>query len=1003
MSAKTGKIAVINLTRMGDLLMTGPLLDSLREQHPDHEIHLIATTGYMNVAAGMGWDQVIPFDFNVLTTLSVEAAKNSDRIPLLPIMRDFKKMLAPLLTIPYDAIYNVSHTDVSSVLSWLMNGPVKGGVTLDARGYRSIPNIWARYFFAGNLNRHLNPFHLVDVMVGTGDGVGSRTRRSEMRYTVPPEAESSFRQMESELGLDNEKGPRIVIQCGASENNKRWEPEKFGKVGRKLRDATGAHILYVGTESELPFIRTASQATGEGAYILAGKTDIPTLAAWLQSSDLLISNDTGTMHLAQSVGTKSLVITLASALSDETGPYGEGNLIVEPNVSCFPCSFHVVCPHLDCHSAITVPDISRLALNMLQGKVKNRYEQGDLSQGLVLWQSGFDQDGWWKKQPLTQLPITRDRVAREIFRELWKARFEPELRPNGYHATHLAAYLKASFGSCPAEIERRFREKDIPVVRAIAEHARVGQGLAAELQELVSEPEKQYQRIQHVGKSLANLDHKLEEMLITNELWRPLMLLFHFEAGNLTHGDLKKQTEETEYIYQHLEMNADSVANLLEEVLTHWDNVSETHSGNGKSLLEHEKPFVVKSLNGKQRQDNGFSALQRPRMRGDRLHILFPRETYFIQQEMIDAFRRLGHKVTELRYNDNPNFIHELLHASLDADLLVTINHLSFDKYGELANLLAKIGLPYVSWFVDRPGFILLDHETGPNDLAFLKTWERSTIHEIESYGFTDVEFLPLATDPERFYPGVDEGTGKLRWVANSMLRPAEEWRIKAGIPVAPEKLYEKAIDIQISGRIEGLAALEIAANTIGDNISGWNAGKRLTWASAVALGSTLRARRQIAKECTGLDLVLYGDEGWKALTPKTAYNGPVPYPDGLPGIYRGGIHLNVTSYQMPTGVNQRVFDIPAAGGILLTDDQEDLGDLFDHDRECLTFDHPEEAANKAAYLLQHQDYGRKISARARERILKEHTYDRRAQNIISTVRKRVGRPLVSLQGGEAC
>ncbi|MBD3167244.1 hypothetical protein GF324_11640, partial [bacterium] len=46
-------IAVINMTRMGDLLMTEPMLQGLRERYPDHEIHLFAVEGFMSIAQGM--------------------------------------------------------------------------------------------------------------------------------------------------------------------------------------------------------------------------------------------------------------------------------------------------------------------------------------------------------------------------------------------------------------------------------------------------------------------------------------------------------------------------------------------------------------------------------------------------------------------------------------------------------------------------------------------------------------------------------------------------------------------------------------------------------------------------------------------------------------------------------------------------------------------------------------------------------------------------------------
>ncbi|MBD3165010.1 glycosyltransferase, partial [bacterium] len=365
-------------------------------------------------------------------------------------------------------------------------------------------------------------------------------------------------------------------------------------------------------------------------------------------------------------------------------------------------------------------------------------------------------------------------------------------------------------------------------------------------------------------------------------------------------------------------------------------------------------------------------------------------------------FERLGHRVTRLRFENDPGFVRTLLTVSLDADLLVTINHLGFDQHGELAAILEQIKLPYVSWFVDRPGFILLGYPSGAGEMANLFTWERSTITEIRNYGFERVEFLPLATDPERFTPGEDLSRGALRWVANSMVSAAAEWREKAGVDHSGLfDLFERAVALQQAGRIEAVAALQTAAVAEGIDIAEWDEHRRLTFASAVALEATKRFRHALAFANAGNGLHLYGDEAWREVAPAIPYEGHVPYPQGLPGVYRGGLHLNCTSYQMPSSVNQRVFDIPMCGGILITDDQEDMHELFKASEECVLFDAPEEAAERATFLLENPEPGRQRMGKAWKRIQKEHTYDHRARTILRSVQKAFGRVAILTEGGK--
>lgn len=1023
----SGRIAIINLTRMGDLLMTGPMMDRLREEHPGCALELVAVEGFVPIALGMGVDRVIPVDFNRLTTLGVIAESEGGRDSLAALYRRVRDGIAPLLSTEYEAIYNVSYTMISAMMATLMRGPVRGGLYLDVEGCRVIEGAWARYFFAGNLNRGINPFHLVDVTVGVGGALSSRGERPRMSYRIPEEAVREVQAEAEHLGLAG-RGPLVALQCGASTEDKRWDAGNFGTAGKLLRERHGASLVLLGTEEEREWAETAAEVIGEGACNLAGRTDLPHLAAWLARADLLITNDTGTMHLAQAVGTRSLVLTLGSALSDETGPYGEGNLIVEPEIECFPCSFHVQCPHYDCHRKIRPELVASLAEKMLAGEPIENAAASAAGREARIWCTGFDEDGWWRKWPVGTIPASAESIARELYRELIKALLEPRLRPGGPEADRVARAL-ARVHAAPLEEEPvRVLRRDLDAAGELLSDSRRGMAMAKELASLAEEPEEHLSRIGSLGDEIESVDRRLGERMIVHPLWRPLLMLFQFGKQNLPAEGLRAQAEATVLVYRDLDRAVlwmrDLAGKVLELMNRGDDGVTEppdaapagspAYPAEDDGVSGAPPESVVESPaaaepgadrlepgNGRTVQAaTGGSRWTRPRMKRPPYHVLLLASDYYIQGELGDALRRLGHRVTELRFEEDSEFIPHLLAAGMDADLLVTINHLGFDSRGELASLLRRIGLPYASWFVDRPGFILLDHAKQADEAAFLFTWERSTLEEIRAYGFENVEFLPLATDPERFVPGPDGGEGALRWVANSMVAPSASWRMKAGIGAVKSPLLERTVMLLRGERVEATAALREAANQEGIDISGWSRRQELTFASAAAFTATRELRRELAHACAPFRLTLYGDEGWRSLLPDLPWMGPVEYPDGLPRIYRGGVHLNATSYQMPTSVNQRVFDIPASGGILLTDAQEDLRSLFRVEQECFVYRDTAEAVDLARFLLKHRDRGENRMKKARERILQNHTYDHRAETLIKAVERKVGRTAVLVEGG---
>jgi hypothetical protein len=99
-----------------------------------------------------------------------------------------------------------------------------------------------------------------------------------------------------------------------------------------------------------------------------GKTQIGDLPGLLKSCDLLVSNDTGTIHIAAAVGTRALGIYFSTAYFAETAPYGEGHVVLQAELPCCPCTPTERCSEIRCRDVIGA-DIVRLAVEMmLDGK-----------------------------------------------------------------------------------------------------------------------------------------------------------------------------------------------------------------------------------------------------------------------------------------------------------------------------------------------------------------------------------------------------------------------------------------------------------------------------------------------------------------------------------------------------------------------------------------------------------------------------------------------------------
>ncbi len=135
--------------------------------------------------------------------------------------------------------------------------------------------------------------------------------------------------------------PRVALAPFSRWPSKNWPPASFAAAGRELQKRLGAALFLVGTEAEAPACaRIAAELSaggGQGRIAnLAGRTSLPQLGGILQAMDLLITNDSGPMHLAAAAGVPVLAI-FGPTDPRRTGPFGAGHRVLRGAMPCQPC------------------------------------------------------------------------------------------------------------------------------------------------------------------------------------------------------------------------------------------------------------------------------------------------------------------------------------------------------------------------------------------------------------------------------------------------------------------------------------------------------------------------------------------------------------------------------------------------------------------------------------------------------------------------------------------
>ena len=135
---------------------------------------------------------------------------------------------------------------------------------------------------------------------------------------------------------------------------------------------------------------------------------------------------------------------------------------------------------------------------------------------------------------------------------------------------------------------------------------------------------------------------------------------------------------------------------------------------------------------------------------------------------------------------------------------------------------------------------------------------------------------------------------------------------------------------------------------------------------------------------------LLVGDRGWRQIFKgrEFALHPEVTYYTELPRVYPFcAINFNCTSKQMKGAVNQRIFDVPAAGAFVLTDWREQMERLFEPGKEIIAYHELDEIPELTRYYLDNPAARAAIVRAGRRRVLAEHTWDHRIQHLIATMR----------------
>jgi heptosyltransferase-1 len=341
-SAEFSRILLIKPSALGDVVHTLPVLVKLRARYPRARIDWLITPENAEVV------RYHPALSNVVLFARRDFSKRGRR---WRAFLSFVDLLKQIRRAKYELVIDM-HGQVRSAFFTLISGarvrigfdrPIKRGVTISAEhDLKNVPNHGWRGAREGSwiAYTHRIPIptldvHAIDRYLWVAPLLGLDDNPPDLTIHLSPQASDRVNRLLEEHDVPSSK-PLVVLVPGTIWETKHWTIEGFAGVARQfLQD--GFAVALAGTVRDQQRCRQIA-AAAPGTCDLSGKTTPADLAALIRRAEVAVTNDSGSMHVAASLG-KPMVSVFGPTNPVHIGPYERPESVVRVDLPCSPCNY----------------------------------------------------------------------------------------------------------------------------------------------------------------------------------------------------------------------------------------------------------------------------------------------------------------------------------------------------------------------------------------------------------------------------------------------------------------------------------------------------------------------------------------------------------------------------------------------------------------------------------------------------------------------------------------
>lgn len=305
------KILILKPSSLGDVVQALPVLRLLKLHLPTSEIHWWLQSDLVPLLNGdPDVASVIPFERRNWGAFGY--------------WRDAWRGLRTMRRQHFDWVMDLQGLARSGFVAWLANGKLTVGLDDHREG---APAFYDRAIARGSPDTHAVDWYL-NVLPALG------VPRSG-RFTWIPERPLVAAAVRAKWQTDAKRW--IILQPGARWRNKRWPVEYLAELVREEHGwADDVQFAILGSASEQDLASVVAKANPARCLDLSGNITLPEMVEWIRLAELMITNDTGPMHVASALG-KPLIALFGPTDPRRTGPHGQLHHVLRHPLPCAPC------------------------------------------------------------------------------------------------------------------------------------------------------------------------------------------------------------------------------------------------------------------------------------------------------------------------------------------------------------------------------------------------------------------------------------------------------------------------------------------------------------------------------------------------------------------------------------------------------------------------------------------------------------------------------------------